>query len=270
MNVISDLYTSAVSLKSGPREHIRCSPGDVGGYVLLPGDPGRVPVIASHLDTPREIAYSREFRTITGSLDGEPVTVTSTGIGGPSAAIAVEELAQLGAHTFIRIGTSGAVQPELEIGELVVATAAVRDEGTSRQYVPLAYPAVADHFVTRALVDAAESLRVGYHVGVVQSKDSFYGQHEPLRMPAADELASNWRAWQRAGCLCSEMECAAVFTAAGTALGLRAGAVLAIAGNQETGQHLELPGAVQRRDQAVEDAIHCAVAAVRTLIATAI
>lgn len=212
---------------AGRRYHLDCGPGDVGGYVLLPGDPGRCARIAAHLDDARQVASHREFTTWTGALEGVPVSVTSTGIGGPSAAIAVEELCDLGAHTLIRVGTCGAMQPGLDVGDLVIAQAAVRDEGTTRQYLPLAWPATADLDVLLALRDAAVHLGVRHHVGTVQSKDSFYGEVEPDRMPIAEELTARWRAWIAAGVLASEMECAAIFTVAATRR-VRAGAVLAV------------------------------------------
>ena len=220
------------------QHHIACGPGDVGRYVLLPGDPARCGVIAASLEAPRLIACNREFTTYTGTLLGETVSVTSTGIGCPSTAIAVEELAAIGAHTFIRVGTSGGMQPHLALGDLVIATAAVRDEGTSQQYIPLAYPAVAHLDVTLALRQAAQHCARAVHVGIVQSKDSFYGQHEPERMPIGAELVNRWQAWRRGGVLCSEMEAATLFVVAGI-LGQRAGAVLMVAGNQErSAEHL--------------------------------
>lgn len=261
--------TSPISRRPGRREHLRAAQGEVGGYVLLPGDPGRVPLVASHLTGAREVAHFREFRTFTGELDGERVSVTSTGVGGPSAAIAVEELAQLGAHTFVRIGTCGAMQPDMSIGELVIASGAIRDEGTTRQYVPLEFPAVAHPAVLEALAASAAELAAPYRVGVVHSKDSFYGQHEPGRMPIADELAARWRAFTAAGALCSEMETAALFIVAGAVLKGRVGSVLAVAGNQVSGEHLDLPGARERRDAGIERAVACAIGALRRLIAAA-
>jgi len=205
--------------------HLQCGPGDVGGYVLLPGDPGRCELIASRLEGARLVATNREFTTWTGSLGGVGVSVTSTGIGGPSTAIAVEELCNLGAHTLLRVGTCGGMQVEVRRGDLVVAQAAVRDEGTSAQYVPVGYPAMAHLDVLEALRAAAvEGGRV-HHVGLVQSKDSFYGEMEPERMPVAAELQSRRETFVRAGVLASEMECAALFAVAAVRR-VRAGAVL--------------------------------------------
>jgi uridine phosphorylase len=212
---------------AGRQYHLACGPGDVGGYVLLPGDPGRCERIAAHLDRARLVAANREYTTWTGALEGVPVSVTSTGIGGPSAAIAVEELCNLGAHTLIRVGSCGAMQPGLRLGDVIVAQAAVRDEGTSAQYVPLAWPAVAHLDVVDALRAAAAAAGVRHHVGTVQSKDSFYGEMEPGRMPIAAELQARWIAWVRAGVLASEMECAALLTVAAVRR-VRAGAALAV------------------------------------------
>ncbi|MEM7114380.1 MAG: nucleoside phosphorylase [Chloroflexota bacterium] len=198
--------------EDGLQYHIKMKEGDVGRYVLLPGDPGRVPVIASFFDEAWEVAHNREHRTYSGTLDGVKVSVTSTGIGGPSTAIAVEELARIGADTFIRVGTSGLMQPDtMTSGDLVVVSGAVRDEGTASHYMPLAFPAVADLDVVACLRDACRALGVGHHVGFTHSKDSFYAEMEPERMPLADELKQRWRAWVMGGVMCSEMEAATLF-----------------------------------------------------------
>ena len=212
--------------------HIACADGQVGKYCILPGDPGRCEQIAAHFENAVCVARNREFTTYTGLLDGTPVSVTSTGIGGPSAAIAMEELAALGAHTFLRIGTCGGIHLAVEPGDLVLATGAVRQEGTSQEYAPLAYPATADYRAVRALDRAAEALGARRHIGVVQSKDSFYGQHSPQRMPVAQQLAEQWEAWKRLGVLASEMETAALMVCAAS-LGLRFGSVYAVLWNQE-------------------------------------
>ncbi len=212
--------------------HLGLKSGEVGRYVILPGDPRRCEQIASHLDSPRHIATNREFTTYGGKLGGADVSVISTGIGGPSAAIAVEEAAALGADTFIRVGTCGGINTKVLSGDVVIASAAVRQEGTSREYAPIEYPAAADFTLTRALADAAGTLGYSCHVGVVQCKDSFYGQHSPERSPVADELLFRWNAWRRLGVLASEMESAAIFTVAAS-LGVRAGTVLSVIWNQE-------------------------------------
>ena len=259
-------YTSSVSRRPGPREHIRCDEGDIGEFVLLPGDPGRASLIAEQLDGARLVATSREFTTYTGSLSGARVSVTSTGIGGPSAAIALEELVQLGARTLIRVGSCGAMQPGVHVGDLIIATGAVRDEGTSRQYAPLEFPAVASTDVVQALHDAATARGFVDHVGVVHTTDSYYAQHEPERMPIASSLVGRHEMYQRLGVLCSEMETATVLVVGGAVLGARVGAVLAVAGNRLGAEHLDSPDMIARRDQAVRDAVTTAVGAIRHLV----
>ena len=212
--------------------HIEVAPGEVGEYVILPGDPGRCELIAKYFDEPKLIAYNREFKTYTGTLNGKTVSVTSTGIGGPSAAIALEELVRCGAKTFLRVGTCGGMQTDVKSGDLVIATGAVRMEGTTREYAPIEYPAVADFDVTSALVAAAKRFSFPYHVGVVQCKDAFYGQHAPELMPVSYELENKWEAWKRMGCLASEMESAALFIAGGFHR-VRVGSVFLVMANQE-------------------------------------
>ena len=201
--------------------------GDVGRYVFLPGDPGRCELIASYFDNPQLIAYHREYKTYTGTLLGEKVSVTSTGIGGPSTAIAVEELVMLGADTFLRVGTSGGMQPYLHNGDLAVVTAAIRDEGTTLHYLPPEFPAVAHIDVVSALQQAAEKLNQRHYLGIVQSKDSFYGQHQPERMPVAERLQARWKAWVAGGTLSSEMEASTLFILA-SILRVRAGGIMMI------------------------------------------
>ncbi len=212
--------------------HIALKKGDVGGYAIVPGDPGRCEKIAAYFDNPREIAFNREYRTFVGTLEGEPVCVTSTGIGGPSAVIAMEELTSVGVHTFLRVGTCGGIAMNVKAGDVVIATGAVRQEGTSHEYVPAEFPAVADFGSVSALAESAEALHLPYHTGVVQCKDSFYGQHSPGRMPVASMLLDKWEAWKRAGVLASEMESAALFCCAAT-LGVRCGSVFSVVWNQE-------------------------------------
>jgi len=213
--------------------HIHMKKGDVGRYVFLPGDPGRTDHIAKLFDDPKLIASNREYRTWTGTINGEKVSVCSTGIGGPSTAIAVEELIAIGADTFIRVGTSGGMQPEQVPGELAITLAAIRDEGTSMHYMPPEFPAVADMNVIQALRQAAINLDVPYRVGITQSKDSFYGQHEPERMPVADRLAQRWKAWKMGGAICSEMEAATLFIL-GNIYRVRTGGIMLVAANQES------------------------------------
>ena len=214
------------------QHHIQVAPGEVGRYVFLPGDPGRCEPIARLFDEPRLVAKNREYETWTGYLDGELVSVTSTGIGCPSAAIAMEELVKVGADTFVRVGTSGAMQPDIVPGDLGVINAAIRDEGTTSHYLPIEFPAVADLDVTRALAIGARSLGQTVHIGVSQSKDSFYGQHEPGRMPVAQRLKDRWTAWMAGGAICSEMEAAALFIVAAT-LRVRAGGIMLILGHYD-------------------------------------
>ena len=241
--------------------HIQLSQGDVGRYVILPGDPGRCEAIAARLDSPRFLHCNREFNAWTGSLLGEQVSVVSTGIGGPSAVIALEELAQIGADTFIRAGTCGGISLKVRSGDVVIASGAVRMEGTSREYAPIEYPAVPDFTVLSALDAAAEALEKPRHVGVVQCKDSFYGQHSPQRMPVSYELEQKWEAWKRLGVLASEMESAALFVAA-NALGVRCGAVFHVIWNQER----QAAGLDQAESTDVSAAVDVAVEALKRLI----
>lgn len=212
--------------------HIDMAMGDAGRYVLLPGDPGRCEKIAAAFDHPREVAFHREYHSYTGMLDGVKVSVVSTGIGGPSTAICIEELHMLGADTFIRVGTCGGMQFNICPGDVVIATGAIRAEGTSREYLPIEFPAVADFQVLCALEQSAQSQKIKFHTGIVQCKDSFYGQHDPNRMPISAQLKANWQAWIAGGCLASEMESAALFIV-GSVLHARTGSVHSVAGNQE-------------------------------------
>lgn len=243
--------------------HIQVAKGEVGRYVIMPGDPKRCVKIAQYFDNPQFIADNREYVTYTGTLDGVKVSVTSTGIGGPSASIAIEELTRCGADTFIRIGTCGGMQIPVKSGDVVIATGAVRMEGTSREYAPIEYPAVPDFGVTTALVAAAKKTGVRAHAGVVQCKDAFYGQHEPEKMPVSYELLPKWEAFKQMGCLASEMESAALFIAAGK-LHVRAGSCFLVVANQEREKEgLENP-VVHDTDMA----IRVAVEAIRELIKT--
>ena len=212
--------------------HINMKKGDVGRYVFLPGDPGRCEKIAQYFDNPQLVAYNREYKTYTGTLLGEKVSVTSTGIGCPSTAIAVEELIKIGADTFIRVGTSGGMQPHLRAGDLGIVTGAIRDEGTTSHYMPIEFPAVADLDVVLALREAAEKLGNPYHLGISHSKDSFYGQHDPEHMPVADRLLSRWKAWVQGGTICSEMEAATIFVLC-SIYRKRASGIMLIGWNQE-------------------------------------
>ena len=218
--------------------HIKLKTGDCAPYVITPGDPGRVPKIAAYLDNAKQVANHREYCSYRGTYRGVDVSVTSTGIGGPSAAIAIEELIRVGAHTFIRVGTSGSLQPHVALGDLVIAQSSIRDEGTSRQYVPLAWPATADFAVTQALIEAADQLKGESthhnHVGVVHCKDAFYAE-EPSHLPTGSEWIQKWKAWERMGALCTEMESATLFTVAQLHR-VRAGAILAVIGETRDGE----------------------------------
>ena len=190
--------------------HVGLGPGDVGDYVLVPGDPFRTPLIAKHLDGAREVAFSREYRTFTGKVDGVVVSAMSTGMGGPSVAIGVEELHELGVHTLLRMGTCGALQPEVKVGDLVIAVAAVRSEGTPDGYVPKEYPAVASLDVVNALVESAQAAHAPYHVGVMRSVDALYSDLVPDQMPRPD-LRSELEMWTRAGVVGNDMETSTLF-----------------------------------------------------------
>ena len=212
--------------------HINVALGDVGKYCIIPGDPGRCEKIASLLEDPHHVSTNREYTIWNGTLCGETVSVCSSGIGGPSTAIAVEELAACGVTTFIRVGTCGGISLDVKSGDVVIASGAVRQDGTSREYAPLEFPAVANTDVLCALRSATRELGYSNHTGVVQAKDSFYGQHSPARMPIAGELLAKWEAWKRLGVLASEMESSTLFTV-GSFLRIRCGSVFSCVWNQE-------------------------------------
>ena len=246
---------------AGYQYHIHLKEGDVGRYVILPGDPGRCEKIAAYFDNPKQIAYNREYNSYTGYLDGEKVSVVSTGIGGASAAIAIEELHKIGADTFIRVGTCGGMQLDVMGGDLIVVTGAVRAEGTSKEYAPIEYPAVATFEVTQALAEAAKELEYKHHIGVVQCKDAFYGQHEPETKPVFYELQNKWEAWKRCGCLGSEMESSTLFIVSQW-LRCRSGSVMLTVANQERAKEgLDNP---QVHD--MDTAIRTTILAIRKLI----
>ena len=242
--------------------HIHCVSGDVGRYCILPGDPGRCASIAALFDDAKLVAQNREYTVYTGTLLGEKVSVCSTGIGGPSAAIAMEELVTVGADTFIRVGTCGGIELNVRSGDIVVATGAVRMEGTSREYAPIEFPAVSDFDIALALRKAAEAMGKPCHMGVVQCKDSFYGQHSPARMPVAYELLNKWEAWKRLGVKASEMESAALFVVA-AALGVRCGSCFHVVWNQER----EAAGLDQPMSEDTSAAVRVGVEALKLLIA---
>ena len=246
----------------GVQYHIRCKEGDVGRYCFLPGDPGRCEVIAQHFDNPVHVGMNREYNIYTGTLLGEKVSVCSTGIGGPSAAIAMEELTAIGAHTFIRVGTCGGIDLNVLPGDVVVATGAIRFEHTSFEYAPSEFPSVPDFDVTLALRDASLALGYRTHTGVVQCKDSFYGQHSPEKSPVSYELLQKWESWKRLGVKASEMESAALFVVA-AALGVRCGSCFHAVWNQER----EKLGMQMPMTEDTSGAIRVGIEAVKRLIA---
>jgi uridine phosphorylase len=242
------------------QHHIKCTNGDVARTVLLPGDPARAELIAGHFDEARKVASNREFTTFTGKTGGVPVSVTSTGIGGPSTVIAVEELVRCGADTLIRVGTGGALQPEIVPGSFVVATAAIRDEGTSRAYLPVEFPAAANIDIIEKLSAVHEYKGKQVLRGILHSKDSFYGQKEPERMPLADMLVNQYESWTKGGALVSEMEAAALFITA-SVLKVRAGAIILVASNKWMKTRLK----EEKNRQTMGDMIEYTLAAVRLL-----
>ena len=246
----------------GKQFHIRCVEGDVGKYCFLPGDPGRCEAIASHFDNPVHIGMNREYNIYTGTLLGEKVSVCSTGIGGPSAAIAMEELAAIGCKTFIRVGTCGGIDLNVCPGDVVVATGAIRFEHASLEYAPIEYPSVPDFDITAALKAASEDLGYRTHTGVVQCKDSFYGQHSPERSPVYYELLNKWESWKRLGVKASEMESATLFVVA-AALGVRCGSCFHVVWNQER----EKLGMFMNMTEDTSGAIKVGIEAMKRLIA---
>ncbi|MEM3553923.1 MAG: nucleoside phosphorylase [Candidatus Bathyarchaeia archaeon] len=220
------------TLESSKQYHIACGKGDLAEYLLVPGDPDRVPKIAKFWDSAREISCHREFRSFTGTYKGVQISAISSGIGPACMAIVVNEASAIGVHTFIRVGSSGAIQRDIECGDLVISLAAVRLDGTSNCYIMPEYPATASYEVLLALIEAAESLGINnYHVGVTATTSDFYaGQNRPTKTKAANIL----QVLREAGVLNFEMETAALYTLANL-YGLRAGAVCAIYANRCTG-----------------------------------
>lgn len=246
----AQLLDKAQATEGKVQYHLRVKPGDVGKYVLLPGDPDRVLRIAKHLDDPEEIVFHREYRTVTGTYKGITVSATSTGIGCPSAAIAVEELANVGATHFIRVGSTGALQTRIETGDIIINTATMRNDGTSRFYVEDGFPAAADHFLSHALIEAASDLRgdrgFKLHVGLNASDDAFYGETpEFIEMLAEHKLLN------------VEMESGAIFTIAHLR-DLKAAMVCGVSGNLVTAD-VEYEGENTKLVQAWEDAIAIAL-----------
>ena len=251
----------AYSVDPARQYHTQVAKGEVGRYVILPGDPKRCAKIARYFADPVLIADNREYITYTGTFDGVKVSVTSTGIGGPSAAIALEELANCGADTFIRVGTCGGMQEEVLSGDLVIASGAIRRDGTSREYAPIEYPAVSDYGILTALDEAARNLDMRSHIGVVHCKDAFYGQHNPELLPQSGILLQKWDAYLNMGCLASEMESATLFIV-GSYRKVRTGTILLVMANQIRAAK-RLPNPIVHD---TDSAIRTAIEAVRILI----
>ncbi len=249
----------------GLQHHIHLKKGAVGRYILLPGDPGRCEKIASYFDAPQFLAQNREYVSYSGTLLGEKVAVVSTGIGCPSAAIAVEELIAIGADTFIRVGTSGAMQPGIKTGDISIVTGSIRDEGTSLHYMPVEFPAVADPDVVWALREGARRVGMPHHLGISQSKDSFHGEVEPQRMPVDKRLLERWKAWKMGGAVCSEMEAAAIFIICSIQR-KRAGGTMLMAGDFETPPQSEEELKAMMALFDVDRVIRTAVAGLKVLI----
>ncbi len=247
-------------MKKRVQPHIMCGVGDVEKYVLLPGDPKRVERIASFFDEAHKVAEYRGFVTYSGKVDGIGISACSTGIGCPSTAIVIEELMKIGAETLIRVGTTGALQPDIEIGDIVIGTAAVRADGTSRSYLPVEYPAIASLEVVSALIQASKKMKKKIHIGIVLTSDAFYSENTD----------ATWR-FSKANVLSVEMECSTIFTL--TSLkGLRSGAIMAVDGNLVKGikkgefEPGERTGELDERVQrAIEDEIGIAIEAVKII-----
>lgn len=241
-----------------PTYHIRVNKDDIGNYVLMPGDRGRVERIAKYLDAPQEVGNNREYLSYTGNLNGEKVSVISSGMGGPAIAIAIEELKILGVHTIVRIGTAGALQKSLSLGDSIIATAAFRDDGVSKKYIDSAYPAVASYAVTSALSQGAQRIGNPTYLGIVLSTDAYYA-----RDFAVQETRHLIDTLVRANVLCVEMECATLFTL-GNIYRMRIGAILTSREEiDEDGSYIQ---AGSRYEDGLEKSIRAAVQAVRILI----
>lgn len=245
----------------GKEYHTQLSCEDVGQYVLLTGDPSRVSEIAKYLDKAEKVGENREYVTYTGMIDNMPVSVVSTGIGGPSTAIAMEELVRLGCHTFIRVGTCGGMHLDVKGGDIVIASGAIRQDGTTKEYAPIEFPAVPTFDVLSAQVESLKHLQYPYHVGVVQSKDSFFGQHMPETMPISTTLQNKWDAYCKLDTLCSEMEASTVFIV-GQTRHVRTGAMFLCLANQERAKaNLE-----NEQDHDLNPLIESAIEALKILI----
>ena len=246
----------------GVQYHINLKKGDIGEYVILPGDPKRCEKIAKYFDNPKLVGDNREYVSYTGTLDGVKVSVVTTGIGGPSASICMEELCNLGAHTFIRVGTCGGMQIDVKGGDIAIATGAIRMEGTSKEYAPIEFPAVANIDVVNALINVCKEENINYHAGVVECKDSFYGQHQPELLPYGSQLLEKWDAWLKLGTIASEMESAALFVVAQYRK-VRCGSCFLVVANQERAKK----GLENTQVHDTDQAIKVGIKALRKLIA---
>ena len=237
--------------------HLRATAEDVGSYVFLCGDPSRVAAIASHFDEPREVSTARGYVIHCGRLAGKRVSVVGSGIGGPSTAIAVEELIALGARTFLRVGTCGSLQKTVAVGDTVISTAAVREEGTTRQYIPLEYPAAASWDVVQALVRSCQSANAPFHIGITHCKDAFYSEL-PEYTADPEGTERRWAAWTRGNVLCTEMEASTIFVIAAMR-GCRAGAILHVVGST-------IDGTLITKAAPIDRVLGMAVASMKQLI----
>ena len=249
-------------MKTEKQYHINLSQRDASKYAIICGAPERVSQIASKLEQPHLITTNREFLTYSGYLNDERLLVTSTGIGGPSAAIAVEELSRIGVNTIIRVGTCGGIQLDVKPGELIIASAAVRMDGTTKEYAPIEFPATANYELTTALKESCDEFAFKYHIGTIQSKDSFYGQHDPNNTAVSQTLLKKWDAWKRCGVLASEMECSTLFIVSSIRK-IRAGAVLQTIWNQERAD----AGISDNDEFNTDNAVVAAVEAMKRIIA---
>ena len=234
--------------------HIGLEKGQIGQYVFLTGSPEQTEKIAAYFDNPKEIAYNREFRTFVGQLDGIDVAVTSTGIGGPSVAIAVEELYQCGADTMMCVGTCTSVSPKVSVGDVVIPNGAVKMEGVSGHYLPVEFPSVPDFQMLKAIEQAAINLELPYNVGITITKASFYTQTSPRTKPVGSELIDKWESYKKGGAISSSMESAPLF-AVGASLGIRTSCVMVSVTNYESGKIKEGAEMVNVEDRAIRTAI---------------
>lgn len=230
--------------------HLNISKSQAGKYVFLPGSVERAEKISKYFDNPVKAAHHREFLTYTGTLLGVPVTVTSTGIGGPSAAIAVEELFECGAHTMMRIGSCASASPKVKIGDVVIPNGAVRMEGTGLHYLPVEFPAVPDFSMVKELEAAAKKLKIPYNVGVTITKDSYYTEAAPETKPVYYELKSKWDAYEKGGATNTSMECATLFLTAAS-LGIRMSSVMISATNYKNYSNDEKDYPYEWEDRAI-------------------